>query len=141
MIAILLAGTVYAGFQLFKEALNDQAESGVSYSAHHISGELSMQFAGRKPIIQVAATHPALADHRSTRQQEQLGSFVNKTAFAGASVVHSNDTLMNIVAGLSSDQRRALIGSDLSNRTYVQRAKGERPTSVTQSKPYPVTTP
>ncbi|MFD1585375.1 PAS domain S-box protein [Halorientalis brevis] len=121
-IAILLSSAVFAGFQLYKETLAEQGRAEVNHSAHHIGSQLSAQFSSREQTVELAANSPFVAAENRTVQRTALATFVNTTSFSGVSVIHRNGTMLNIAAGLPPDERRALIGSDFSDRTYFQRA-------------------
>ncbi len=121
-IAILLSSAVFAGFQLHKETLTQQGQSEVNHSAHHIGSQLSAQFTSREQTVELAANSPFIAGDNRSVQRAALTTFVNETSFSGVSVIHRNGTMVNIVAGLSPSQRRSLVGSDFSDRTYFRRA-------------------
>jgi len=125
-VAVVLSGSILAGFQLYKGTVADRHESEVGHTADQVRSELDARLAGHQQTVELWTTAPAVARHGSTSQRAALVTFVDETAFAGASVIAANGTMTNIAAGLPAERRRNLTGQDFSERTYHRRAmRGE----------------
>ncbi|AZH25913.1 PAS domain S-box protein [Haloplanus aerogenes] len=121
-VAVVLSGSILVGFQLYKGTVADRHESEVSHTADQVRSELDARLAGHRQTVELWTTTPAVARHGSASQRAALVSFVDETAFAGASVIAANGTMTAIAAGLPAERRRNLTGQDFSERTYHQRA-------------------
>ncbi|WP_256288717.1 ATP-binding protein [Halobellus inordinatus] len=122
IVAIILSGAVFVGFQQYKDTLYAHEEMEVQRSAEHVSSELQKQFTALERTVSVAAANSAIGDHGSTAQQQALARFVNRSGFSGASVIAANGTMTNIVSDVSPETRRELVGSEFGDREYFQRA-------------------
>ena len=122
VIAIVLSGTVYAGFALYKGDIVDQEREDLSASATSVAENLDARVGEKLKLVTLTAADPAAADHGSAAQSRLLDRFVAETEFDGASVVAANGTMVAIRStNLSDAQRREIVGSNFSHRRYVQR--------------------
>ncbi|MFB6090938.1 MAG: ATP-binding protein [Halobellus sp.] len=122
VVAVVLSGAVFVGFQEYKETLYTQERTEVERSAEFVGSSLNRQLAALKRTVAVAADNPDLARHGTEAQRRALARFRNASEFSGASVIAANGTMTNIVSDVPPETRRELIGSDFSGRTYFQRA-------------------
>jgi signal transduction histidine kinase len=123
---VILSAAVFTGFQLNKQTLSEQEQEELHRNARQISSELDARLLGLERTVELWSTNPAVARHGSRLQREALATFVNRSAFTGASVVAANGTMTNIVAGIDGETRENLVGRDFGERPYVQRAlRGE----------------
>ena len=122
LVATVLSGAVVLGFQEYKDTLYAQERTEVTHSAEHVDVALERELESLQRTVSVAATNPALGRHGSDAQRRALATFLNRSTFAGASVVAANGTMTTIVSDISPETRRELIGADFSDREYVRRA-------------------
>ena len=122
VIGIVLSAAVFVGFQEYKDTLYGHEQTGVDHAAEHVGSELETQLSSLKRTVSIATTNPEIADHGSAEQRRALETFVDRSAFAGASVIAANGTMTNIASDVSEERRDALVGSDFSDRTYFERA-------------------
>ncbi len=123
LIAIVLSGTVYAGFALHKDDIVDQERSDLEATADAVAENLDARVEEKLGLVSLSAADPAAAAHGSEAQSALLERFVERTGFNGASIVAANGTMVAIQsANLSDSRRRELVGSDFGHRTYVERA-------------------
>ncbi|MFB6072831.1 MAG: ATP-binding protein [Halobacterium sp.] len=120
--AVLLSGSVFAGFQVYKETIETEHRADVEQTAEQVRTALDARLAGYQETVELWAEHPEVAAHGTAGQRAALVAFVDETAFSGASVVAANGTMTNIVAGLTAERRRALVGRQFGDRAYVQHA-------------------
>jgi len=121
-VAVVLLGSILVGFQVYKGTVADRHESEVGHAADHVQSELDARLAGHQQTVELWTTMPAVARHGSASQRAALRTFVNETAFSGASVIAANGTMTSIAAGLPTDRRRNLTGRNFDDRTYHRRA-------------------
>ncbi|WP_435183124.1 ATP-binding protein [Halobellus sp. EA9] len=122
LVAVVLAGAVFVGFQEYKGTLYAQEQTEVERSAEFVGSSLDQQLAALERTVAVAADNPDLARHGTAAQRRALARFRNRSNFSGASVIAANGTMTNIVSDVSPETRRELIGSDFGDRTYFRRA-------------------
>jgi signal transduction histidine kinase len=121
-LALILSGTVYAGFALHKQDVNDRERERVATTAETVASDIDSRMEERKRTAEFGAATVADGDGNGT--QRTLDAFVDRTAFQGVSVIDANGTMQAIsAANLSVQQRRQLVGQDFSDRAYVQRAQ------------------
>lgn len=122
-IGIVLAGTVYAGFALHKGDIVDQERRDLAVTAEAVAENLGTRIEAKQRSVTLAAGDSAAGRHGSNAQSAMVDRFLAETEFDGASIVASNGTMVAVSASnLSEDRRRALLGADFGNRSYVQRA-------------------
>jgi signal transduction histidine kinase len=122
VVGVVLSASLFAGFQAYKNAVAEDHRDEVDQMAEQVASELDARLAGHRQTVSLWTATPALTAHGTAEQRAALVAFVEQTPFAGVSVVAANGTMTNIVAGLSSAERRGLVGGQFGNRTYVQRA-------------------
>lgn len=126
VVAVVFSGAIVVGFQQYKRTLYAQETAEVNRTTEHVQSELNKQLLTLERTVGVAAANPALARHGTVAQREALGSFVNRSAFAGASVIAANGTMTAIVANVSAESRRSLVGSQFDDREYFRQARDGR---------------
>jgi PAS domain S-box-containing protein len=122
LVAVVLSGTVFAGFELYKDELYDREQRELQQVADQRASELDARLAELERTVRLWSEAPGIADHGSDIQRERLEDLVTESSFRGVSVMNANGTMTNIVAGLPPETRQELLGSDFSDRTYFQRA-------------------
>ncbi|ELZ79653.1 putative light and redox sensing histidine kinase [Haloferax larsenii JCM 13917] len=122
VLALVLSGIMFAGFQLDKEAITDQQHAETLQTSTEIAGGLDTRLESLERTVRLQATNPAVARHGTADQQQALAATVNETAFDGVSVIHRNGTMTGIAAGLNAETQSELVGSDFGDRQYFQRA-------------------
>jgi len=114
---------VYAGFALHKDDITTQEQETLDVAATTVATNIHDRLQERKGLVTLTSGEPAAAAHGTGEQRRLVERFVNRTAFNGASVVDADGRLRVIESeNVDKQQERALIGSDLSDREYVQRA-------------------
>ncbi|ELZ88985.1 putative light and redox sensing histidine kinase [Haloferax elongans ATCC BAA-1513] len=124
VLALVLSGIMFAGFQLDKEAITDQQQAETLQTSTEIASGLDTRLESLERTVRLQATNPAVARHGTADQQQALAATVNETVFDGVSVIHRNGTMTGIEAGLDAETRSKLVGSDFGDRQYFQRAMG-----------------
>ena len=126
VLAVVLSGIVFAGFQMNKQSVTDQQTEAVAHASEEVANDLNTKVAGLKRTVRLRATNPDITAHGQPRQRRALQATVDESAFSGVSVIHRNGTMTGIAAGLDPETRDRLVGNDFSNRQYFQRAvRGE----------------
>ncbi|MFB6198561.1 MAG: PAS domain S-box protein, partial [Halobacteriaceae archaeon] len=122
IIAVVFSGAIVLGFQQYKQTLYTHEKSELNHAAVHVQSNLNNQLQALERTVSVAAANPALTRHGTDAQREALQTLVNRSAFAGASVIAANGTMTNIVANVSTERRHQLVGSQFNDRMYFQQA-------------------
>lgn len=121
VVAIVLAGTVYAGFALHQESLTTQEQNSLDIAAEGIAGNIDARLAERKLTVGLLSADPVAAEHGTQSQQALVERALAHGELNGASIVDT-DGQVRAIAAHNLDDPNAVIGNDLSGRTYVQRA-------------------
>ncbi len=124
VIAIILAGTVYAGFSLHKADIVATEQSSLNATAQSVAQNLDTRLGEKRTMVRLAAANPhVVPGDPDGHPTDTVHRFVAETGLDGASVVDANGTLRAIAArNLTEAQRQDLLGANLSSRAYVQRA-------------------
>ncbi|MFD1563191.1 ATP-binding protein [Haloarchaeobius amylolyticus] len=120
LIAVVLSASVVVGFQHHKDALYTHEETELERATMHVQSELDGQLDALQRTAEIGATNPELTRHGSASQRRTLETFVERSSFAGASVIAANGTMTNIVA--DSGRPDDTVGGDFGDRVYFQRA-------------------
>lgn len=135
VVTLILSGTVYAGFALYKQDTSDRQRENVGTTANEIATDVDARIVEKRTVVRLWAGNEDIADHGTDRQHRALETFVAHTEFGGASVIAANGTMVAIHASnLTDARRRSLVGRDFSDRTYFQAAMDG---SVYVSEPIP----
>jgi len=120
LIAVVLSASVIVGFQHHKNALYTHEQAELEQATIHVQSELDEQLDALQRTTEIGATNSELTRHGSQSQQRTLETFVDRSSFAGASVIAANGTMTAIVA--DSGRPEATVGDDFGDRVYFQRA-------------------
>ena len=120
VIAVVLSASVVVGFQHHKSALYTHEETELERATAHVQSEVDGQLDALQRTTEIGATNPMLTRHGSASQRRTLETFVERSSFAGASVIAANGTMTAIVA--DSGRPEATVGDDFGDRTYFRRA-------------------
>ncbi|TMT87818.1 PAS domain-containing sensor histidine kinase [Haloterrigena sp. H1] len=120
LIAVVLSVSVVVGFQYHKDSLYTHEQEELDHATVHIQSELDGQLDALQRTTEIGATNPELTRHGSASQRRTLETFVERSSFAGASVIDANGTMTAIVA--DSGQPEDTVGDDFGDRVYFQRA-------------------
>lgn len=121
-VALVLSAATYVGFQAYQDDLVAEHRTNVDRSADVVRADLDARLSTHRQTVELWAGLPAVDAHGSDRQHETIRRLVDETAFSGVSVVAANGTMTALVSDLPPAERDALVGTDLGDRTYVQRA-------------------
>lgn len=122
IVAVVLVAAVLSGFQLYSGAVEDKNQESLQTTADSTATQLDALLAERTRIVELQATNQDVRNIEDISQQA-LERFVATTQYQGLSVVDADGTMVAIEStGISDDTRQELIGSDFSEREYVQRA-------------------
>jgi len=122
VVGVLLSASVFAGFQVYKNAVVDEHHDQIRETTEEVQSGLDARLAGHQETVKLWASHLDVADHGADSQRAALQTFVEQTTFSGASVVAANGTMTGIVAGLSTAERRDVVGDQYDDREYIKRA-------------------
>ncbi|MEA5386081.1 sensor histidine kinase [Haloarculaceae archaeon H-GB11] len=123
IVGLVLAGTVYTGYQLHKEDVTAQESQRLEIEAESVAKDLDNRLEDKRTTITLWSETPGVGRHDTPAQRRALETLVEHTSFDGASVVAANGTIVALVStNLSDERRRQIEGRDFADRTYVQRA-------------------
>ncbi|MDG5776251.1 cache domain-containing protein [Haloarculaceae archaeon H-GB2-1] len=123
IVGLVLAGTVYTGYQLHKEDVTEQESQRLEIEAESVAKDLDNRLEDKRTTITLWSETPGVGRHDTPAQRRALETLVEHTSFDGASVVAANGTMVALVStNLSDERRRQIEGRDFADRTYVQRA-------------------
>lgn len=121
LLVVVVSGAVlFVTFSTHQSDVTESAEQSVESRASVASASLDNRLRDQQETISFLATNPAIVEHRTDRQRSTLDSFVETTSFNGVSVVNETGRIRALVT--TDGEQTELIGEDLSNRQYVQRA-------------------
>lgn len=125
VVVLVSGGVLFATFSAHRSDVTDDAETDLRDRAERLSAFLDTELRKQQQVVEFAATDQRVLNHGTTTQRSMLESFVETTAFNGVSVVDTTGKIRALVTD-KGDQPE-VVGSDISNRTYVQRALGGEP--------------
>jgi signal transduction histidine kinase len=123
VLSLVLGSTVYAGFALHKDDIVRNERANVNETTATVASNLESQLQSKRRLVGVGAHMRGMESHGSAHQQDALAEFLSTSRFDGATLVAANGTVMAFDAERTSvTERERLIGSDFSDRRYVQAA-------------------
>ncbi|MFC7059732.1 cache domain-containing sensor histidine kinase [Halovenus salina] len=105
--------------------MTDDAETDLRDRSERLSSFLDTELRKQQQVVEFAATDRRALNHGTATQRSMLESFVDTTAFNGVSVVNTTGKIQALVT--DEGYQPEIVDSDISNRTYVQRALGGEP--------------
>jgi PAS domain S-box-containing protein len=122
LIAIVLGVAVVSGFQLYEDAVSEQEQQSLETTAEATATQLDALITERSRTIELHATDPTTLND-SQQRRLKLNRLVQQIPYQGISIIRADGTITAIESeGLSEPNRTALLGQDLSDRTYFQQA-------------------
>lgn len=121
-ITLVLGGTVYGGLELYKERLVEQEQADVNETAELTASQLDREIADRKDFVGFVASRPEAS--RFGESDRFLAAFVGNSRFFAAQLVDANGTIVDFHGDVTQDARQESIGSNVSDRPYVETALG-----------------
>ncbi len=123
LVVVLVAGAVLVvTFDAHRTDVEEQSNTSVADRAALSASILDDRLEEQRRTVAVGGINPDLAAHGTDRQDEALERFVASTAFDGASVVDEEGTVRSFETTSPEFESETVVGSDFSDRTYVQRA-------------------
>ena len=121
LVTAIAGGLLFVSFTTYQSDLQASVDTTVEHRTDDVASLLDTRLASQQRTTRVAASNPALEAHGDPTQQAALRSFLDRSAFQGASVVDANGTMVAI-AGVNETARSSLVGDSFADRDYVQRA-------------------
>jgi len=123
LVTVITAGVLVATFSSYQADVRSDVDATLERDAQTAATVLDDRIERQTQTVTVAAGNPQFGSHGSAAQQTALDSFVDASAFTGASVVDS-DGEMRAIAGVDDDASTSVVGESYSDREYVQNALG-----------------
>lgn len=122
VVTVVLGLAVLSGFALYDSAVEENRVDSLETTAETTAVQVDGLLSERSRTVELQARDPVLLGPADQRR-DALSRFVETTSFQGVSVLDRDGRMVAIDSvGLSSADRDSLIGTDLSDRTYFQRA-------------------
>ena len=120
VVTVVLGASVYAALESYKRDAVAETRAGVDETAELVADQIDETVRERQDFVGLVASRPEA--RRFGRSAEFLDSFVNNSRFYAAQLIATNGTVVGFRGDVTSEQRRAVLGSDRSDVPYVQQA-------------------
>ncbi|MEY7847726.1 ATP-binding protein [Natrarchaeobius sp. A-rgal3] len=121
-IVVIVSGSILVvTFDTHRTDVLDSAEDSVAERAELSATMLDDRIREQQRTLTIAASNPDVGAHGTDRQAEALEYLVDVSAFDGVTVVDETGEVRAIET-VESDAPAALVGTDLSERRYVDRS-------------------
>ena len=122
VIAVVLSGTIYAGFTMHKQSIVDQEHTEVERTAAVVAGRIDARLQTTIHAVDLWTTTFGLTSDGTTRT-DTLDTFVDRTAFNSAGTYAANGTLLAISGpNFDDDDISTYVGTNYSGQPFVERA-------------------
>lgn len=122
VVVVVAGGVLFATFDQHRSDVTENAEASVQDRSDRMATSLDHELNEQQRIVAFAASDDRLLDQQSDSQRSVLESFVETTEFDGVSVVDETGEVQSLMT--TDSEKTDMVGYDLSNREYVQRALG-----------------
>lgn len=120
-LVVCISGAVLAvTFDAHRTDVAESAHTAVEDRAERSATTLDDRVREQRRTVSLGAANPDLAAHGTDRQRRALETFVDRSAFDGASVVDERGIVRGLVS--ETDEESDVVGSDIGDRAYVRRA-------------------
>jgi len=123
-VTLVLSGSVLAALEFYKRDAVDESRADVEETATLAAEQIDAAIRDRRDYVGLVASRPRA--RQFDRNPEFLDSFLANSRFYAAQVVAANGTVVDFRGDVTAAQRRAVLGSDRSNETYVRAALAGR---------------
>jgi signal transduction histidine kinase len=120
VVVVVLGGVVLGSTELFKQQTIAQEQSELNQTTNQTALQVQERLDNQRQEIETLAATPGL--NSSTATAARLDSFLENSDFLAIQVIAPNGTIVDFRGQISAEERRRVIGRDVSNRTYVRSA-------------------
>ena len=127
-VTVVLGASVYVALESYKRDAVAETRASVNETAELVADQIDETVRERRDFVGLVASRQ---DARQFgRSAEFLDSFVNNSRFYAAQLIAPNGTVVGFRGDITSEQRRAVLGSDRSDVPYVRQALRGRTTTT-----------
>ncbi|WP_135830054.1 sensor histidine kinase [Halorussus halobius] len=119
VVTLALGGVVYGQLELAKDRAMSQVEENVDQTAVQTADQIDAQIRQETDYVEFYGSQPAASNFN--RSDQFLEQILTNPRILAAHIVASNGTVVAFRGDVTPEVRRAKLGDDFSNRSYVQR--------------------
>ncbi|SEP05514.1 Signal transduction histidine kinase [Halogranum amylolyticum] len=120
VVTLVLAGSVYVALEQYKRDAVSEVNDSVDETATLAAGQIDSRVRDQRDYVGLVASRPRAAQFDQSEQF--LDAFLANSRFYAAQIVAANGTVVAFRGDIEESNRRSVLGSDRSDRTYVRRA-------------------
>lgn len=120
VVTVMLAGSVFAALELYKRDAVGEVHDNVDETSAVTADQIDSVIKDRRDYVGLVASRPRAAQFDQSDQF--LDAFLANSRFYAAQVVAANGSVVGFRGDIEASRRRSVLGTDRSDRTYVQRA-------------------
>ncbi|WP_158855370.1 sensor histidine kinase [Halorhabdus sp. CUG00001] len=123
LVAVVLSGTIYAGFTMHKNGVVDQEREDVKRTAAVVANRIDARLTTTVEAVDLWGASIAVTSDGPVGQFSALNTFTNRTAFDRAGL-YTADGVLTLVAGsgLTPEDFETLVGHNYTDEPFVQEA-------------------
>jgi signal transduction histidine kinase len=119
-ITLVLSGSVYVALESYKRDAVDRERERVNGTAALVADQVDASIREHRNFVGLVASRPQA--RKFNQSGPFLDAFLAHSRFYAAQIVAANGTVVEFRGDITSERRQAVIGSDRTNRPYVQQA-------------------
>jgi signal transduction histidine kinase len=119
-VTVVLSGSVVVALEVYKREAVEGSRANVEETATLAAEQIDAAVRDRRDYVGLVASRPLAREF--DRSGGFLDSFLANSRFYAAQVVAANGTVLAFRGDVTAAQRRAVVGSDRSNASYVRAA-------------------
>jgi len=118
-ILLVLGTVVFGSAELFKQRTIEQEQQDLDETTRLAADQIDEAIRDNVDLIRAYAASEEM--NNFSQSEENLNRFVDRSTFFIVQLVDENGTVRDFQGQVNEQQREAIIGTDVSNRTYVQK--------------------
>lgn len=118
-ILLVLGTVVFGSAEIFKERTIEQEQEDLDETTRLAANQIDESIRDKVDLIRAYAASEEM--NNFTQSEENLNRLVERSTFFIVQLVDGNGTIRDFQGQVNEQQREAVIGTDVSERTYVQR--------------------
>ncbi|WP_181685337.1 sensor histidine kinase [Halorhabdus salina] len=123
LVAVVLSGTIFAGFTMHKEGVVDQEREDVQRTASVVANRIDARLTTTVEAVELWEANIAAGDGDPAGRFNALTTFLNRTAFDRAGIYSKDGDLASISgSGLTPEDFRTLVGHNYAGEPFVDQA-------------------
>lgn len=123
-VTLVLSGSIFVALEVYAQDAVEESRANVDQTATLAAEQIDAAVRDQRDYVGLVASRPRT--RQFDRSDQVLDAFLANSRFYAAQIVGANGTVVDFRGDVTAAQRRAVLGSNRSNESYVREALAGR---------------